>query len=159
MVCIIFQKQIKIFNPLDAPFGYYYNLLLSNCFTSSSLVQLHDVIIKKDLLLTLDLRRLKTFSMYFSRLLIASSGQRLIASYVPLSKQTSKLCVDNLDLISETSDKISHCYKFNIYMNFGILQVKYFQVRLFLFKRHLAIRRHDTHLEYNILYISLFCYF
>ena len=116
---------------LVAPFGYYYNLLLSNCFTSSSLVQLHDVIIKKDLLSTLHLRRLKTFSMYFSRLLIASSGQRLIASYVPLSKQTSKLCVDNLDLISETSDKISHCYKFKIYMNFGILQVKYFLVRLF----------------------------
>ena len=131
---INFAKQIRSsvgFNPLDVPFGYYYNLLLLNCITSSSLVQLHDVIIKKDLLSTLDFRRLKTFSMYFSRLLIASSGQRLIASYVPLSKQTSKLCVDNLDLISETSDKISHCYKFNIHMNFGILQVKYFLVRLF----------------------------
>ena len=107
--------------PLNAPLGYYYNLLLSNCFTSSSLVQLHDVIIKKDFLSTLDLRRSNTFSMYFSRLLNASSGQRLIASYVPLSKQTSKFCVDNLDWISETFDKISHCYKFKIHLNFGIL--------------------------------------
>ena len=113
--------QEYLLNPLNALFRHWYNLLLSNCFTSSSLVQLHDVIIKKDFLSTLDLRRSNTFLMYFSRLLIASSGQRLMASYVPLSKQTSKLCVDNLDLISETFDKISHCYKFKIYMNFGIL--------------------------------------